>query len=797
MNRVVGVIAGAGVFTPRVPEAADLRTPVADQGEPVTAALDEVAYDRAGYDPWAMVSADDEVAVNGYWVVCRPAGMPAAAEHGWKIHVSVVPDQARRAVELLATAFRRAPFHFKCLRDHQMVVAATSRAWPTGQVGKIVTIYPRDADHARALLAELYPLLDGLHGPYVLTDRRYRDSRCLYYRYGEHRAARAVRPDGTSVATLRGPDGQAWDDSRTPVYQRPPWVEELFPDEPVEEAERTPVLNGYRILAALSHGGAGGVYLAERVSDGTRAVLKESRPDTAFAQDGSDRHTRLRREFDALTLLADTGVAPRPYELFTAWEHLFLAQEYVQGLPLTRFIAASRPRSHDDEQACATYRAQIDTVVGGVRAAIDTWHYHGIAFGDISPTNVLREQVGDFVRLAGGGLDGVTATVDFTDRAGSGRVRTVVRLVDDGAEQVLTYDGAAKYLSTEVHVALARLLRERATGLRLAWLWSDQGGWLSGPAGVARRRHRPRRAALRAAPRPGGRGLDLLEAGRPDQGRELLDRALRADPGTLPADVATGVAGLGTAALAGWLRTGDDAYRERAARFGDHLVATAADPGTGLWWPVDDGRSHPNGWAHGSSGIAVFLLYLQRATGEARFGHAARRALAFEVAQLAPREDGGIWLPGRVGSTTFEPYWEYGGAGLGSALARFCAVTGDERLRAKTDLLARSIVGGIAVNAGLHLGLAGLVNFALDCDHLLGSTPEAPYRDLAGGILPPILAMACRQPDGIAIPGNGLMRFSTDLASGSAGVALALERFQHGGPDFHYTLDELLGDRHA
>jgi hypothetical protein len=57
--------------------------------------------------------------------------------------------------------------------------------------------------------------------------------------------------------------------------------------------------------------------------------------------------------------------------------------------------------------------------------------------------------------------------------------------------------------------------------------------------------------------------------------------------------------------------------------------------------------------------------------------------------------------------------------------------------------------------------------------------------------------MACRQPDGIAIPGNGLMRFSTDLASGSAGVALALERFQHGGPDFHYTLDELLGDRHA
>jgi hypothetical protein len=93
---------------------------------------------------------------------------------------------------------------------------------------------------------------------------------------------------------------------------------------------------------------------------------------------------------------------------------------------------------------------------------------------------VLREQVDDLVRLARGGLDGVVATVDLTDRAGTARVATVVRLAVDGAEQVLAYDGAAKYLSTELHVALARLRHGRATGLRLAWLWSDQGVWLSG-----------------------------------------------------------------------------------------------------------------------------------------------------------------------------------------------------------------------------------------------------------------------------------------------------------------------------
>jgi hypothetical protein len=294
-----------------------------------------------------------------------------------------------------------------------------------------------------------------------------------------------------------------------------------------------------------------------------------------------------------------------------------------------------------------------------------------------------------------------------------------------------------------------------------------------------------------------GVGWTLLEAGRPEQGRALLERALGADLATLPADMATGGAGLGTAALAGWLHTGDDGYRDRAARIGDHLIATARDPGTGLYWPRPGGTRHPNGYAYGSAGVATFLLYLHRATGEARFGHAARRALSYEDTQLTRREDGGLWLPGRAGSTVFEPYWEFGGAGFGGALARFCAVTGDERLRARLDRLAASIVAGLAVNGGLYLGLAGIVNFALDCDHLLGSAPEHPYRDLALGITPPILALACEQPEGIAFPGNGLLRFSTDFATGSAGIALVLDRLRRGGPDFNYTLDELLGGGHA
>ena len=125
--------------------------------------------------------------------------------------------------------------------------------------------------------------------------------------------------------------------------------------------------------------------------------------------------------------------------------------------------------------------------------------------------DVLREQIDDLVRLADGGLDGVTATVELTERADTARVPTRIRLGDE----VLAYDGAIKYLSTVVHVALARTLHERRTGRRLAWLWSDQGVWLAGlPDGTVERLN----AALGPA---AGEGWEWVDEQEPTAAGEM------------------------------------------------------------------------------------------------------------------------------------------------------------------------------------------------------------------------------------------------------------------------------------
>jgi len=802
----------------------------------------------------------------GPWIVCRPDG-PPLAEHGWKIHVSTVPDHAERALEIVLREFERGPFHFKALRDRRLVVAATSRWWQSGQVGKVIVIYPPSADECRSMLERLAPALDGIEGPYVLTDRRYRDSPCLYYRYGGFASESKVAQDGTKTSILRGPDGQEWLDDRSPGYRKPPWVEELFPqEEPAKPTSRD--IHGYRIARALHHTGTGGLYLAERIADGTAVVLKESRPNTAFATDGSSGQVRLRREYETLKALSGTGAGPEAIDFFQEWEHFFLVQEFFDFGPLTTFLAARNPLAHGDltPESLATYRTQSETVLANLRQAIGACHERGICYGDVSLTNVLVEPETFRVRLvdfeSSKPLDewhgDTPASPGFRPPPGSPAWEDPRKFDEFGVASVELAMISPRNVLRELNPeALARSTRHAAAMLgyplgnlleRLELPAGDESlfdvdlmvketvrfieGTLTpdrddrllpaapdvyvtnpwsvayGAAGLVRGLHRltgqvhpavqdwmqRHTDGLDALPPSlyfglGGVGWTLLDAGSAAQGLELIDRASRAPVAELPANIAEGSAGVGLSCLAAWQRTSDDGWREKATRVGEHLIETARDSGLGLYWPQEGERRHPLGYAYGSSGVAAFLLYLHLATGESRLRRVARRALDFDLSQLTTRATTGIGLPGHADEQLLEPYWQRGSAGFGGALARFCRVTGDEKLRSTLDHLVYCTLQGNAINLGLFSGMAGIVNFALDCHHVLGGTG---YRQLATGMADDIMSMACPQPEGLAFPGHGLLRYTNDFGTGSMGIALLLDRLHRGGPDFNYTLDELL-----
>jgi hypothetical protein len=94
----------------------------------------------------------------------------------------------------------------------------------------------------------------------------------------------------------------------------------------------------------------------------------------------------------------------------------------------------------------------------------------------------LAAQVADLDRLAGDALSVRLLDADLADDGRAVRTRLRLRFSTAGGEEdrVLDYRGAPKDLSTVLHVAVARALREAAPeGPWLAWTWSDQGVWLA------------------------------------------------------------------------------------------------------------------------------------------------------------------------------------------------------------------------------------------------------------------------------------------------------------------------------
>lgn len=790
-------------------------------------------------------------------------------EYGWKLHVSSRPESLRQVLDAVVDEYLVAPFSFKCVRSPELALAQLSRWWPRGGAGKALTVYPASPEHARELADRLSARLAGYRGAHVLTDRRYPGSDVLQYRYGTFRTPVGVDDEGRASSVVTGPDGRPWSDSRTPSFVLPPWIDEdPFTDGRNATGDPTGLLSRYRVTAVLRHSTAGGVYLATG-PDGAEYVLKEARPHTAFAPDGSDAVERLRREHSYLQRLDGTGVAPTAVELATVWKHTFLVQSKVPGITFQVWLARNHPFAQGltDPTAVTAYRSRAGEIVAQLRQALTTCLGHGIVYGDTSLTNILVDH-SDVARLvdfescrpAGSDPASYQRTSGFAPEPGSPAWHSdeeYVRFAADAVEAATVmprnallafrpevFGRALELTAAQLGVELGDLPARLCAAPEATW-YDDPGDLLPaivrglrgaatpgrddrlfpghpeqfrtnalsvayGAAGVLRvlrhvagevdpvyldwlLRRLDETPVLPVGLYVGRAGIasTLLELGADERGRDLLAASgQEAMQGERPAGVATGLAGVGLALLHAHRMTGEQQWIAGAGRVADRLVEQASDDGTGLWWSVPS-SGHPLGYLHGSSGVAVFLTELGSATGEERLLKVGRRALAFDLARGRVRANGGTGFGAYVDGRAFEPYLIRGGAGVGMAVARHLALTGDESLVQPLRSILRGVAMPQTVNPGLFSGMSGLVEFLLDCKAVL---PHETFIDVAvQRLVDQIVALRCTGPDGIGFPGDGLLRQSCDLASGSAGVAMVLHRVQTGGETIDVRYGRPLG----
>lgn len=323
-------------------------------------------------------------------------------------------------------------------------------------------------------------------------------------------------------------------------------------------------------------------------------------------------------------------------------------------------------------------------------------------------------------------------------------------------------------------VALLRRVRGEAPPVCLDWLADRTDartcppGLMSGVSGVA---------------------AVLVECGRIARAEDLMDACsgsglIHEAPGLF-----YGAAGWGLACLHLWRATGRPIHLTRALEAGDRLLETAESSAAGVHWSTQGDVLL--GLGEGQSGVALFLSYLAKASGETRYLDYASGAMDFEIANSI--ESGGVllWQP-RVDARPGEaksPHTWFGATGVGTASLRHYAATGETRFLEAAERCAHTAATSRFTNKMWQVeGIAGFGEFMLDMHQFTG---DGNYRNAAFHLAEALVPHRIEVGAGVAYAGADHYRICCDFGRGSSGIGIFLHRLLHGGKRF-LMLDDLL-----
>ncbi|USD36543.1 class III lanthionine synthetase LanKC [Ferrimonas sp. SCSIO 43195] len=828
------------------------------------------------------------------WLAAAPAGQQLPLQ-GFKIHVSAIAEQSLEVIRKTLACCVKHNTSFKVVCRNDLAINMTSKSTGRSGGGKLLTLYPVTTDCFKALIHDLYLAHKDSVGPYILSDKRYLDSKVVHYRYGGFLLKSRQSADGTTTACIETPTGELVEDQRSAFYQLPDWVPEPFADQHTPSEEIAPLNQRYQVIEALAFSNSGGVYKAKDLRTGNVVVVKEARPHINFQSLSKTRvyaDQVLKNEYRTLELMQGCDAYPQPVDFFVEWEHSFLVEEFVAGIPLRKFRASGEctlvPFT-DAPESAERFKGCFAWVAKGCIEAVLAAHRRGVVLADISPNNIMvdaehqRIRFIDFdgaYRQRGGeaevGRDKVPVltTPGFSDfdalvRDGStyqgdwyalamvlysmmlpvqnqfdverrlrtellpqlvadcrldGRIAEVIDTLAKGQPQkalALTLKLEASFnpvraakeaepftrlpntpprhsreqLSAHLHQISRFIASGVQRGEHSDFVPIDYHAFDLTPKALAYGYYGPALLLARqglAVPQhlldkidaaddggslPGlligsaGMAMAELALGRVTEAERHAARAFASPLLSERNDFGYGLAGVGFMALALHQRTGIDNYLHQAEAIAETLAQRAIAMPVGVRYPQTKERDAV-GLVHGSAGIALFLLQLHKVNEDAEVLALATASLAYDI-EVGRQDDGSYRWGETADSTQLLPYWEYGSGGVGAVIARFYEHTGEAHYRQVLTSLAVTSFSRYSAAQGSFNGLAGLGELLLDIHRATG---DDQYHRAACQIADSIVLFSVSRPEGKVYFGRGGFRLSTDLAHGSAGVGLFLQR---------------------
>lgn len=262
------------------------------------------------------------------------------------------------------------------------------------------------------------------------------------------------------------------------------------------------------------------------------------------------------------------------------------------------------------------------------------------------------------------------------------------------------------------------------------------------------------------------------------RGRELPPMSL---------DIISGAAGVITALVGLFRRTGHPALIEEAMRHARFIINAANRDGDAWSWTTmpsmtDEPQKDLTGYSHGTAGIAAALLELHSVTGEGSLREAAERGIAYERRAFDEQQQNWPDYRNHMQSPQPERYpcgiaWCHGAPGIGLSRLRAYQLTGDASLRRDAEIAMQTTFKPLAQptqydNFSLCHGLFGNAELFLDASSVLNDPRQRAVAENVARIGIDGIA-AARQPWPCGVTGGGE---TPGLMLGLAGIGWFLLR---------------------
>lgn len=255
--------------------------------------------------------------IDGIWAFPCHVENYSLPPYGFKIHVSSTASNLSNIYSEIKGIIDNCGVHYKIISSLENLKKLNMGNFVYSQIGKAITIYPKDNYMFCELLEQLHRKTLSFQSVDIPSDYRYKNSRTIFYRYGE-------------IARLEN----------SPIdYRRkgiPDHIAVPFEDHYINRLDS--FKDGYYPINCISTRGKSRVYLGVDTMSFNRVLIKEGLflGETTF--DGLDGSNLVIHEYEILSHLSNLASCPLIIDKFYVKSSFVLITEFISGKTLSDII---------------------------------------------------------------------------------------------------------------------------------------------------------------------------------------------------------------------------------------------------------------------------------------------------------------------------------------------------------------------------------------------------------------------------------------------------------------------------